>query len=130
MKPLSVIFEGDNLRYLTELRGSPLSRLFYNKATILLNEFGRFLSFYALRYYFGPLFLIIFFPLWILGITDLIMRKKWKIFVMLLLAGIPVYLFDKRELLFLAPIALVYLYIAGAGLIYLIKLIKKWQNKK
>lgn len=115
-RKLSLIFTGDNLRYLTELRGSPLSRFFYNKPTILLNEIGRFLSFYSPVLYFGYGVLIVLFPFWLIGIFDLIERKRIKIFILLFIVGIPVYLIDQRDLIFILPIALVYLYIVYLGI--------------
>lgn len=121
------IFEGDNLRYLTELRGSHFSRFFYNKPTILINEIGRFLSFYSPALYFGQSILIIFFPFWLMGIIDLIKNKKAKVFLILFLAGIPVYLIDQRSFIFTLPIFLVYAYITYLGLK---EVIKKWQRRE
>ncbi len=121
------IFTGDNLRYLTELRGSQFSRLFYNKPTILVNELGRFLSFYSPTLYFGQYFLIILFPFWLLGIIELIRKRNIKVFLILFLVGIPVYLIDQRNLAFLSPIALVYLYLVYLGAR---TVIKKWQKQK
>lgn len=127
MRSLSIIFKGDNLRYLTELRGSPLSRLFYNKATILLDEFGRFLSFYGLRSYFGPSIFVFLFPFWLIGFIEIIRDKRWRVLLTLFLAGIPVYLVDKREFISLVPITIVYMYITYLGFVFLTK---KWLNKK
>lgn len=115
-RKLELLFTGDNLRYLTELRGSPISRIFYNKPTILLNEIGRFLSFYSPIIYFGQSILIVLFPFWLIGVVDLIKRKRIKVFVLLLIVGIPVYLIDQREIIFVLPIALIYIYIIALGI--------------
>ncbi len=115
-RKIELLFTGDNLRYLTELRGSTISRLFYNKPTILMNEFGRFLSFYSPNIYFGWSILIVFFPFWLIGLVDLIKRKQVKIFILLLILGVPVYLIDQRDLIFVLPIAIIYVYITYLGL--------------
>lgn len=125
MKDLSIIFEGNNLRYLTELRGSQFSRFFYNKPTIIIYELGRFLSFYSPLLYFSESFLIIFFPFWLIGIIEILERKNWKVFIILFLAGIPVYLTDKRDFISILPIGIVYAYIAFVGLKFVFK---KWRK--
>lgn len=127
MRDFSIIFKGDNLRYLVELRGSQFSRIYYNKVSILLFELGRYLSFYSPRIYFAESFLIVFFPFWLLGIFRLILNKNWKPFLYLILAGIPVYLIDKRDLISTLPISVVYAYITYVGIGYIFN---KWQKVK
>ena len=122
---LGHIFSISNLRFIHELRGSPLSRFFYNKPTILLDEFGRYLSYYSPRFYFAEVFLIIFFPFWLAGIVELITRKNWKIFAALFLAGIPVYLIDKKDFISFLPIGVVYAYITYVGLKFVTK---RWRK--
>ena len=41
-------FSVSNLRFIIDLRGSALSRLFYNKATLLVNESFKLLDNYSL----------------------------------------------------------------------------------
>ena len=36
---LNTFFSDDNIRYINELRGSPLSPFFYNKGLVLVREF-------------------------------------------------------------------------------------------
>ena len=109
------IFSGDNIRYVIELRSAEGPRIFYNKALILINEFFRFISFLSPKYYFRYGILILLFPLWLLGIIVLIKKKKVKIFVVLFIFCFVSYLLDQRNLNYLFPIGLAYLYIACEG---------------
>lgn len=127
MRDFSIIFKGDNLRYLVELRGSQYSRLFYNKVSIILFELGRYLSFYSPRIYFAESFMILLFPFWLFGIFDIISKREWNVFRYLLIAGIPVYLIDKRDVVSTLPISIIYGYIIFVGFRFVLN---KWQKLK
>ncbi|MEK7497987.1 MAG: hypothetical protein AAB656_03650 [Patescibacteria group bacterium] len=58
------IFSGDNIRYINELRGEGLTRIFYNKILIVL------------------------FPIWVFTIIKIIREKRFKALALLSVFGI------------------------------------------
>jgi hypothetical protein len=115
-RKVTSIFSGDNIRYVIELRGSEGPRIYYNKVLILVNEFIRFISFLSPKYYFRYGILVLLFPLWLLGIIALIKKRKVKTFILLLFFCFISFLIDQRELGYLFPIGIIYLYIVCEGI--------------
>ena len=105
-----------------------LSRAFYNKLMIFVDEFFSFTSFLSPRIYFqagdGSGFSppgiepipIILFPFWIYGILRLIKERRYRAIYLLLLFGFGAFLFGQRKLTYLWPVLLVNIYFAKEGL--------------
>lgn len=133
---ITTIFNEEKVRETATLRWSNketsginsfLSKIFYNKLSIVIDEFFSYLSFMFPRIYFqagdgtklSPLGVepipTLLFPVWILGMVSLINQKKKKIFILLLAVAFLAYLFGQRNFVYLWPVFLVYLYICKKG---------------
>ncbi len=135
-RKVNSVFSLSNLRYISELkwetpdynRNDFYSRVFYNKATVLVDEFFSFLTFLSPKFYFqsndeGKLLPqgieaipVVLFPFWIFGILKLIKEKRSKPFLMLFIFGMAAFLVGQRNFHFLFPIILVNLYLTNEGL--------------
>lgn len=104
-----------------------LSKVFYNKITLIIPEIFSFLSFLSPRIFFQagdgsnysppgvePMPILLF-PFFIYGIYLLVKSNKFKTFKFLGLFGFIGYLTDIRSVAYLFPVALVYLYISACG---------------
>jgi len=106
-----------------------ISRFFYNKLTVFVDEFFSFTSFLSPRFYFQagdgsgfsppgiepiPIFL---FPLWVYGLLKLVKGRRFRAIYLLLLFGFGAFLFGQRTLAYLWPVLLVNIYIAKEGLV-------------
>lgn len=118
-----------NLRFVAELvNASALSKLFYNKTSIVANNSSEVLNLISPRTYFADsmvfgvweLIPFVFAPFWFLGVYRLIKGGRWKPFFMLFIFGIFGYLSGQRNVYFLLPAAVVYLYFVerGLGMLY------------
>ncbi len=105
-----------------------LSKVYYNKGTALMDDLFSALSYLSPRIYFQsgegsslsppriepiaiPLFLF-----WILGLVDLLRNKKFKPILLALLFALTTYIFGQRNMAFLFPIAIIYLFISLRGI--------------
>lgn len=126
VRKLTSIFLLDKLRFILELRGENLiiSRIFFNKITLLLNNFSDFLSYISPKYYFAdrtvffkveaiPFFL---FPLWIFGILNLMKHKRINLILFLILFCFLAFILDQKNLFFLFPAIFMNLLIVNQGI--------------
>jgi hypothetical protein len=100
------------------------SKIFYNKAIILVDEFFSFLSFINPRYHFqsgdGTNFSpgkvepipILLFPFWFVGLLMSIKKKKNRLLLYYLFIIFLIFLFGKLELPFTFPIIVFNIYIS------------------
>ena len=114
-----------------------ISKVYYNKGTVLLDDFFSLTTYFSPRLYFqsgdGTNFspnrvepiAIPLFVFWIMGIVELIKNKKYKLFIAAFLFGIFAYFAGQRNFAFLFPVAGIYTWIS----IYGIELLKKIQTK-
>jgi hypothetical protein len=130
---LSLIFSLDNQAKLYEVRWNAfgmkkeniLSKIFYNKGYILVDNLFSFLSYTSPRMYFQagdgtrfsppnvePLAGILF-PFWVIGIIFLIKKNKFKPIVLTLLFSFLAFLIGIRTFAFLLPILIIYTFIAS-----------------
>ena len=110
-RKVGLIFNGDNIRYVIDLRTGGISRLFYNKILILINEFFRMLSFFSPKHYLVHDALVLLFPFWVLAIIKIVREKKLKYTLTLSALGFFAFLVDQRNIVFLFPMAIVYIYL-------------------
>lgn len=130
---LSLIFSPDNQVKLYEVRwnafgenkGNLLSKIFYNKGYILVDNLFSFLSYASPRMYFqagdgtrfSPLNVEplagILFPFWVIGIISLIKKNKFKPIVLTLLFSFLAFLIGIRTFAFLLPILIIYIFIVS-----------------
>ena len=110
------VFALYNLRYSVELVTASYTRIFYNKFTVLVSEFFRALTFLTPSFYFCNIFLFLFFPFWLAGILYLIKVGDFQIFIKLLLVTLIVYLMGEKNIFFLWPIAIFYIYFIFIGI--------------
>ncbi len=126
---LSSILAKDKLQYVEDMRwNSPLSGLIYNKGLVLVDDFFSYLSFFSPRFYFqagdgtgfsppsvepvaGPLFVF-----WVLGLISFIRKKNFRFFALLFILGLPAFLAGRRNIAFLLPVLLLYIFIAYEGI--------------
>lgn len=103
------MFELHNIRYSVELIKYPHQRIFFNKATVLLSELFKSLSFLSPSNYLEvlPFFL---FPFWFIGHYKLIEQRNFKIYLILMILSF---------LRFKTAIALIYIYIIFIGIQWL-----------
>jgi len=91
-----------------------LSKVYYNKGTALMDDLFSALSYLSPRIYFqsgeGS------FLFWILGLVDLLRNKKFKPILLALLFALTTYIFGQRNMAFLFPIAIIYLFISLRGI--------------
>ena len=123
------IFALYNLRYILELRSGDdfLSRLFFNKITLLMNNFSDLLNIMSPKTFFidnivhGKFELIpfVFVLPWFCGVVTLIKKKEIKLFVWYLLGCMLVFLTDQRNANFLFVPAFVNLAIVTRGIIFM-----------
>ncbi len=132
---ISRIYSTDNLRHTIELRWVNvetvrqgfLPRLFYNKATVIIDQFFDYLSIFSPKLYFQqgdngissppgvePIPVILY-PFFIAGIYFLIKEKDIKSFQLLFILGILAFITDQKNFYFLFPVAIFYLSIASRG---------------
>ena len=102
--------------------------LIYNKGFVLVDNFFSYLSFFSPRYYFqagdgtnfsppavDPIAGLLFLP-WVFGVVYFLARNNFKIFWVLTAFGLIAFLAGKRNLAFLSPILLIYLFLAYKGI--------------
>lgn len=104
------------------------SKIYYNKASLILTEFWDFADFFSPRFYFlsgdgTPLtptntepLLTILFPFWVFGIVSLLTKNSCKIFMLIFLNCFVAYLLGQKNLIFLWPTLLAYAYISIIGI--------------
>lgn len=104
------------------------SKLFYNKATIIVDEFASYMSLFSPRYYFQsgdgsgfsptnvePILLVLF-PFWLMGIYYLVKSKKMRPIYLYLFSALLIFMFGKRELPFTWIMIVFNLYFCGIAL--------------
>lgn len=115
-----------------------MSRLFYNKGTILVDEFFSFTSFLSPRFYFQagdgsnlsppgvePIPFILL-PLFIWGIVLSLKRHKHIYLLAMFLLAFLAFLFGQRNMAFLWPVLVMAVYFSTQG----VEAIKKPENRK
>ncbi|AKM82824.1 hypothetical protein A2422_02545 [Candidatus Woesebacteria bacterium RIFOXYC1_FULL_31_51] len=132
-KNISSIFSSDNLMKIQEVRWNAfgnekedlLSKIYYNKVYVMLDNFFSFLSYTSPRPYFqagdGTRFSPsgvepiagILFPFWVLGLISLIKNRNFKLIFWTLGISLFTFLLGKRNLAFLLPVLLIYINIAS-----------------
>ncbi len=126
---LSSMLAKDKLQYVEDMRwNSPLSGIVYNKGLVLVDDFFSYISFFSPRFYFqagdgtgftpssvepvaGPLFVF-----WVLGLISFIRKKDFRFFVLVFLLGLPAFLAGRRNIAFLFPVLVLYIFIAYEGI--------------
>ncbi len=100
------------------------SKLFYNKGSIIVDEFFSFLSFFGPRYYFqsgdGTIFSpgkvepipVLLFPFWLMGLSMFIKNKRVGIVLLYILLVFIVFLLGKFELPFVWPVIVFNIYLS------------------
>lgn len=105
-----------------------ISKIYYNKGTVLADDFFTMLTYLSPRLYFQsgdgsslsppraepiaiPLFLF-----WVIGIAALIKKGKSKVLLSILLLGLFAYFFGQRNMAYLLPILIIYIIIAHEGI--------------
>jgi len=112
---INSIFALHNLRYSVELVSSPYTRIFYNKITVVVNELFTALTYLSPKIYFTNIWTVIFLPFWFIGILQLIKRGNYMIFIKLLIVVFIIYLVGEKEIYYLWPIGLFYIYFIYIG---------------
>lgn len=133
---ISSVFAPEKLMAIEEMRWNAFgpkkeelpARLIYNKGFVLVDNFFSYLSFFSPRYYFqagdgtnfsppavDPIAGLLFLP-WLLGVVYFLARKDLRIFWVLTAFGLIAFLPGKRNLAFLSPILLIYLFLAYKGI--------------
>lgn len=123
-----------NLNTLKEIGGERslvnivMPEIFYNRISILVDEFFSYTSFITPRFYFqagdgGKLsppntepIAAILFPMWLFGIVVLIKKKKFLIIYLLFGFALLAFMFGQRDMAFLWPVLIINLYISQAGI--------------
>ena len=113
---INSIFALYNLRYSVELISSQSTRIFYNKFLVLMSEGFRAVTFLSPSIYFSNLISVIFLPFWFMGILYFIKVGNFKIFIILFMVAIFVYLIGEKEIYYLLPIILFYIYFVFIGI--------------
>ncbi|MEJ2347967.1 MAG: hypothetical protein P8Y17_02075 [Patescibacteria group bacterium] len=137
----TTIFSIEKLSFIQEMRWSAfgkekdelISRVYYNKALILVENSFEYLSLLSPRIYFQagdgtefspprvePIPAILFF-FWIFGLVRLIKQRKFKILLFLFVSPILAFLAGRRNLVFLFPTFIFYLYVASLGFDFLFR---------
>jgi len=98
------------------------SKLFYNKVSILVDEFFSFLSLFSPRYYFqsgdGSGFSpsnvepvpILLFPFWLIGLLMLVTKKQNKVVLLYIVTAFVIFMTGKMELPYVWPILIFNVY--------------------
>jgi hypothetical protein len=144
-RKVTSIFSDEKLRYVEEMRWSAfseekeelISRLYYNKATVLIDNSFEYLSLLSPRIYFQagdgtefsppgvepiPFFAFVF---WIFGLIKLMKQRELKTLSLLLVSPLLGFLAGARNLVFLFPVLVSYVYIASQGMEALLSKSKK-----
>ncbi|MBU0572836.1 hypothetical protein KKH23_02135 [Patescibacteria group bacterium] len=144
-RKVTSIFSDEKLRYVEEMRWNAfseekeelISRLYYNKAMVLVDNSFEYLSLLSPRIYFQagdgtefsppgvepvPFFAFVF---WVFGLIKLAKQKEFKPLFLLLAFPLFGFLAGARNLVFLFPVLLLYIYIASQGIELLINECKK-----
>jgi hypothetical protein len=131
------IFSEQHIKYVEDLRWANASytrsnfksRFYYNKGTVLADEFFNYLTFLSPRLYFqsgdGGIFSPpgvepiagIYFLFFVFGISNLVKNKKYKIFYYIFIFSFLAYLTGRRNLAYLLPVTVLYLYVTYSGII-------------
>jgi hypothetical protein len=105
-----------------------LSRFFYNKLTVVVDDIFNYLTFISPRFYFqsggGSNFspqgvepiAAAYYVFFVLGIVFLLKNKRYKIFYFILTFSFLAYLSGKRNLAFLLPVLISYIYVSYVGI--------------
>lgn len=130
------IYSVENLRNTVELRWINVEtvregfypRLFYNKLTVLVDQFFDYLTLFSPKLYFQqggngissppgvePIPILLY-PFFIMGLHFLIQKKKLLPLTMLFLSSTIAFIADQRNFYFLFPTVIVYLSISNRGL--------------
>ena len=135
-KNISSFFSSENLMKVEEARWYAfgekneelISKIYYNKAYVLADNFFSFLSYSTPRPYFqsgdGTKFSPrgvepvagLLFPFWIFGLISLIKEKKLKPILWTLGITFFAFLLGQRNFAFLLPVLIIYVYIASKSL--------------
>ena len=115
-----------------------LSKVYYNKGTVLVDDFFTMLTYLSPRIYFQagdgtnfsppgvePIAIPIF-VFWVLGFIALLKENKFKLILAVLFFGVFTYFVGQKTLAFLFPVVLIYLAISVIG----IESIKSKKTKK
>ena len=144
-RKVASIFSSEKLRNVEEMRWNAfgeekeelISRLYYNKAMVLVDNSFEYLSLLSPRTYFQagdgtefsppgvepiPFFAFVF---WIIGLIKLVKQGKFKPLFLLSVSPLLGFLTGARNLVFLFPVLLVYVYIASQGIEALLNKYKK-----
>lgn len=142
---VNTIFSTENLRFIEEMRWNAfgeqkeelISRAYFNKATVLINNSFEYLSLASPRIYFQagdgtsfsppkaepiPAILFIF---WVFGLIELIKKKEKRPLYLFLLFSFFAFLAGVRNFAFLFPILILYIYISSIGMEFLLGKSKK-----
>ncbi len=103
-------------------------KIFYNKATVLVDDFFTFTTYLSPRFYFQsgdgtnfsppkvePIAGILFF-FWVFGMLKLIERQKFKSLISIPILGLFAYIFGQKNMAYLFPVAVVYSIVAFWGI--------------
>jgi hypothetical protein len=135
-RKITSIFSDEKLRYVEEMRWNAfgeekdelISRLYYNKASVVVNDSFEYLSLLSPRIYFQagdgtgfsppgvepvPFFGFVF---WISGLIVLVKKKEFKTLSLLLVSPFFGFLAGARNLVYLFPVLVLYVYIASRGM--------------
>jgi hypothetical protein len=130
------LFSEERVKYIEDLRwanvkytGSDFkSRFFYNKGTVLVDEFFNFVTFLSPRAYFqsggGSQFSPpgvepipgVFFLFFMLGLIYILEKRKFKVFYFLIVFTLLPYLSGRRNMAFMLPTLIFYVYITYLGI--------------
>lgn len=129
-------FSDENLMKIQEVRWNAfgekrediLSKIYYNKGYIIVDNFFSYVSYFMPRSYFqagdGTRFSPkgvepiagILFPFWVIGLISIVKDKNFKPLYLVLGISLFAFLLGQRNLAFLFPVMLVYIYIAAKSL--------------
>jgi len=132
----SSIFTEEKLGFVMEMRWNAfgeeqdelISKIYYNKGLILVDNFFEYLSLLSPRIYFQagdgsrfsppgvePIPIFLFF-LWVFGLIRLMQARKLKTLFLVFISPVFAYLAGRRNFVFLFPVLLFYIYVASLGL--------------
>jgi hypothetical protein len=130
------IFSQDRLTYIEQMRWDSFSldkndfssRLFFNKGTLLINDFFDYLSYLAPDFYFHagdgrnfspkgvePIAGFLFF-FWLIGVIHLVKQNKFMIIVFPLIVGFLAFIAGQKNLAMLFPVGFTYVFIVSEGI--------------
>jgi len=135
MEKKTNLFSEERVKYIEDLRWANVkytdsdfkSRFFYNKGTVLVDEFFNFITFLSPRVYFqsgdGSQFSPpgvepiagVFFLFFMLGLIYILEKRKFKILYFLIIFTLLPYLSGRRNMAFMLPILISYVYITYLG---------------